>query len=342
METTIKKVVQTYRENLKLNPNLTVLEYSRSTGCKNPQSLKAQIYRELKKQGGSRDLKQYKKTNITTDKKVGKFNWRSILTPLQDLQEQFKKAKGSQDISNWHIDSNEPICVVVLGDLHLGSWATDYEQFKEITDQLVNTPNLYAILVGDLLQMSIKLRGVLEVADNALPPAFQYMFLEDWLKEVKHKVIASTWDNHAVMREENQAGRSEYAEIFCRHTIYHNNIGHLTIGVGEQKYNLAVAHFFRGRSMYNPLHGHFRYMRETAHDRELVMSGDSHVPGVAVWDIGGQQKVALNCGSIQNSGFGKRFFSLFNAPVFPCVTFDPFDHLMTPYYSVKQWLKASK
>jgi hypothetical protein len=297
------------------------------------------IYLEKKQTAQERDSDQYLDPNISTDKKVGKFYWRDIIEPLKDLQTQFKEAKGSQDIANWNIKTDAPVCVVILGDLHLGSWATDYDMFCEITRELIETPNLYAILVGDLLQMAIKLRGVLEVSDNALPPNIQYMFLESWLKDVKHKVIASTWDNHAVMREENQAGRSEYAEIFCRHTIYHNNIGHLTIGVNEQKYELAVGHFFRGRSMYNPLHGHQRYIREMADEREFIASGDSHVAGIAKWDIGGKTRVALNCGSIQNSGYGKRFFSLYNAPIFPCVTFHHDEHQMTPYWSVKEWLK---
>lgn len=302
----------------------------------------AYVKKHYYKHHNQRDIQQYKVENITTDKKEGKFSWREVTEPLQKLQTIFKGAKSSQDFAKFSIKTKEPICVVVLGDLHLGSWATDYNLFKQITDELVNTPNLYAILVGDLAQMSIKLRGVLEVSDNALPPKFQMMFLDDWLQEVKHKVICSTWDNHSVMREEVAVGYSKYAEIFSRHVIYHDNIGHTDIEVNGNVYKVAAAHFFRGRSELNPLHAHFKYMRFTGQDRDIVVAGDSHVPGMAEARISGRRRVAINCGSIQNGGYGKRFFSILNSPDFPCFQLSPNEYSVTPFWSVQEWLNAKK
>lgn len=286
------------------------------------------------------DREQYKVDNITTNKKVGEFNWRDPIQHLQGLQKTFDAGKTSQDRGEWRIEGPDEICVVFLGDLHAGSWATDYDHFCKITDELINTPNLYAVLLGDLLQMAIKLRGVLEVSDNALPPKWQLKFLESWLLEIKHKVICSTWDNHSVMREENQSGFSVYSDLHSRMMIYHDNIGHTDIQVNDQIYKAAFAHFFRGRTMYNPCHGQMRYMRMVANDREICAAGDSHEPGIIEYKEGGLKRVALNCGSIQNGGFGKRFFSITNNPDFPCVALSGKDHTITPYWSVKQWLDS--
>lgn len=286
-----------------------------------------------------RDVEQYRTEDITTNKaSLGDFNWRDAIQPLEALQKQFKAHKGSQDFATWEIKTKKPICVLVLGDTHMGSWATNYERLIQLTDEIINTPNLYVILVGDLLQMSIKLRGVLEVSDNALPPYWQIRFLDSWLQSIKHKVICSTFDNHSVMREENAVGFSTYAEIFKRHTIYHSGIGHIDVKVGSQVYKIAVAHFFRGRTMYNPCHGQMRYIRMEANDREIVAAGDSHVHGVVHYMEGGKERLALNCGSIQNSGYGKRFFSLKNQDYFPCFTLDPKEHRFTGYRSVSDWL----
>ena len=286
-----------------------------------------------------RDIEQYGTEDITTNKaELGEFNWRDAIQPLEALQKQFKAHKGSQDFATWEINTKKPICVLVLGDTHMGSWATDYERLIQITDEIINTPNLYVILVGDLLQMSIKLRGVLEVADNALPPYWQIRFLDSWLQSIKHKVICSTFDNHSVMREENAVGFSTYAEIFKRHTIYHSGIGHIDVKVGKEVYKIAVAHFFRGRTMYNPVHGQQRYIRMEAHDREIVAAGDSHVFGLLHYQEGGTERLVLNCGSIQSSGYGKRFFSLKNQDYFPCFTLDPLKHRFVGYRSVSDWL----
>jgi hypothetical protein len=287
----------------------------------------------------ARDLEQYKTDKITTDKKEPEFHWKTPIKHLKGLQDVFKDGKDSQDFSSWSIDA-ESITVAVIGDLHMGSWATDYDLFCEITDEIINTPNLYVILVGDLLQMSIKLRGVLEVSDNALPPKWQMRFLESWLLDIKHKVIASTWDNHSVMREENASGFSQYSNIFSKHVIYHDNIGHIDISVRDQTYKVAAAHFFRGRTMLNPVHGQMRYMRMTSNDREICIAGDSHVPGIMDYEEGGAKRVAINCGSIQNGGYGKRFFSLLNSPVFPCFKLSGEKHDVTSFWSVAQWLNS--
>jgi len=84
------------------------------------------------------------------------------------VQEARQVAPVHKDKANWSIQTNVPICVVAIGDWHMGSWGTDYDLSQACTEEIINTPNLYVIIVGDMLQMAIKLRGVLEVSDNAL------------------------------------------------------------------------------------------------------------------------------------------------------------------------------
>lgn len=285
---------------------------------------------------------QSKEGKIYSDKKIANFHWRDVIPVMQQFQKIAKNASGSQDHANWKIQTDNEICVVVIGDLQLGSWGTDYNLFLEVTREIIETPNLYVILVGDLLQMAIKMRNVLEVKDDLLPPKFQMMFLGSWLKDIKHKVIASTWDNHSVMREEAVTGYSQYAEIFKRHTIYHNGIGHLDITVGDIVYKWAITHFFRGKSILNKTHAPSRYMRHEAQDRDIAAQGDYHDPGMQKYCESGREKISIVCGSIQtNSGYAKRFFSLTTAPVYPCIVLNPKEKVMTPYWSIKEWLMAN-
>ena len=79
-----------------------------------------------------------------------------------------------------------------------------------------------------------------------------------------------------------------------------------------------------------------------ANDREICAAGDSHEAGIIEYVEGGLKRVALNSGSIQNGGFGKRFFSITNNPYFPCIALSGTEHIVTPYFSVKQWLNAKK
>ena len=130
-----------------------------------------------------------------------------------------------------------------------------------------------------MLEMAIRMRSISEMTGQ-WPPKMQFKFLDSWIDEIKHKIICATWDNHAVMREEQLTGYSNYADIFSRHTIYHSHIGHIDLKVNKNVYKFAVAHKFMGRSMYNPCHGQMRYMRMNANDRDCCIAGDSHTFGI--------------------------------------------------------------
>jgi hypothetical protein len=291
-----------------------------------------------KRKGGRRSYGP--SPHFSSDKKIGDtVGWREYVTLLRSMQEVQHARSWSQDEGNIdfsHIDS--PICVLAVSDFHLGSWGTDYDALSRITEEIVETPNLYIVILGDMEQMSIKLRNVLEVSDNAIPPEWQLDFLESWVNDVADKTLFATWDNHSVMREEAASGRSAYKRLMSRKCIYFNGIGHADLTVGQQTYRIAASHFFRGRSMLNPLHSQMRYMRFEGQDREICMAGDSHVPGIMKYVDGRTTRLAMNVGALQtNSGYAKRFFSLKTHDVMPCFTLHPEKHLFTPFWSLSEW-----
>jgi len=277
---------------------------------------------------------------IVTDKKEGeKVNWREYAKIIKDHQKLKGRVAKHQDYLKYSIKTDEPICIMVLGDTQLGSFGTDYELFEALTDEIINTPNLYVIIVGDILQMAIKMRGVAEVLDNAISPGMQMDWLESWLSEIEHKVIASTWDNHSVMREENQVGYSLYERIFSARVPFFRGIGEIDLTVGKQNYKIAASHFFRGKSMYNKAHAPMRYMREMANHIEIAVQGDFHQPGILVQEFGGVMRYGIVCGSIQtNSTYAKRFFSLRTLPNMPCFTLHPKEHIINTYNTIGHYL----
>lgn len=277
-----------------------------------------------------------------SDKKVPeKVNWREMKNLVQQTQRLKKRISGSQNFLNRHIKTKKPICIMVLGDTQLGSFGTDYDLFEKLTDQIVNTPNLYVIIVGDIIQMAIKMRGLAEVLDNAISPDMQLMWLESWLEEIEHKVIASTWDNHSSMREEKVIGYSRYGQIFSKKVPFFNGIGHINLKVGNETYKIAASHFFRGKSMYNKAHAPMRYMREKANNIEIAVQGDFHQPGILMQEFGGVWRLSIVCGSIQtDSTYAKRFFSLETLPNMPCFTLHPKKHLFNAYATVGHFLNS--
>lgn len=276
------------------------------------------------------------------DKVVGSFHWREATKVIQGMQDLASNAKSSQDTATIVIDTDDPIFCLFLSDTHLGDWATDYDLFMRITDEIIETPNMYVGLLGDMANMAINMRSVGEVTSgNLLPPELQKQFFESWLVDVAPKIMFATWDNHAVMREEKGTGISVFRSIQEKHVVYHNGIGHPDIRVGDATYKFAVSHRFRGSSIENPCHAPMRYLRREGHDRELAAMGDYHVPGISVFNHGPTRKVAINTGSIQTkSTYARRHFSLTTSPVMPGVLLHPDCHRMTPFWSVDEWLSA--
>lgn len=278
---------------------------------------------------------------VVADKKVGVFRWREACKNVKAMQTMRSIASSSQDYAKIKLgDGSQPVILMGFGDQHIGSYGADYGLFESITDEIIHTPNLYVALMGDYLEMAIKLRGVLEVVSQVLTPEMQEMFLEDWLDEIKDKVAFATWDNHSILRQESQAGTSSVKNLLNRRFVYHNGIGHSDLHVGKEVYRCAASHKFNGGSMFNRMHAQGRYVRQMASDRELVLMGDIHQWGFALTEDGGKERCYVTGGTLHtNSGYAKRFFSLKTAPYFPCVVLHPDTHQMVPFQSVKQALR---
>ncbi len=284
----------------------------------------------------------YTGRGIRSDKKVGSLSWREWAGQLKEMQELKRKGSYSQDRAVIELgDGLRPVALANFSDQHMGSWGCNYDGLVAITDELKRTEDLYIALTGDIGQYSIKLRSVLEVSDNLLPPEQQTAFIESWFDEIWHKVAFATWDNHGIERQEKLAGESSLKKTLSRKVVYFNGIGHVDLKVGNQIYRGAVSHKFRGKSFLNPIHALQRYMRFEGTDREWAMMGDTHQPGLGIWTDGDKTRCAINSGSLQeNSGFGKRYFSLSTHPVYPIIVFYPDEHRIQPFWSVRDWLKV--
>lgn len=266
------------------------------------------------------------------------YDWRETAKRLIQRQQEKKASSGSQDAATVFIDTTERAGVLFFSDAHIGSWGTDYQKFLDITDFVI-THKIWVGVLGDMEQMAIKLRNVLEVNDGALDPREQDLFMEHWLEEIAPQVLFCTWDNHAVMRQEAAIGYSPSAALFRKKVIYHSGIGHIDLLVGQERYTLAVTHRFRGRSEYNPVHSQMKYGKFQGQDRELMVAGDSHVPGITYYTDGPTPKLAINCGTLQtDSGYAKRFFSLFTHDWQPIVLFSPDKHLMVALPTLEHYL----
>jgi hypothetical protein len=279
---------------------------------------------------------------VHLDKKVGTFNWRDSIKVVQSLQKLRGDASWSQKTAKIRVgDGSAPIAIMCLSDMHIGSVATDYDLFIKLTDLILNTPGLYVAIVGDEVEWACRLRSVAEVCAQVLDPSLQLEFIEQWLDEILHKVLFSTWSNHSTDRSEQMIGTCPVKNILAKKAPFFSGIGHAEILVGKEIYWMAVSHRFKGVTQTDSTAGCKRYMRVEWTQAEIAMQGDCHRAGVSVYNEGSRNLVAISSGALNvNSSYAARNFSLFTSPAMPIVQLFPDEHLIIPYFTVDHYLKA--
>ena len=274
---------------------------------------------------------------VEANKKKTTVSSRDFEAYALQTQALYEKASSTQHFADIKLP-NRNCGLVPLGDLHLGGRGVDYRQFRTITDEIVGTPDLYTILIGDLVEFAIKLRSVAEVCAQIVGPDKQVQWIESWLDEIKHKVIAATWCNHAIEREEKQAGVSLIKRLLSERFVMFDTIGHADIHVGKQVYKIAVSHKFRGSSYLNAPHAGQRYMRFQGTDREIAIMGDIHTPGYNLYWDGPVKRLSLVGGTLNTgSAYAQRYFSLFTQPVYPCIELSHKEHSFVPFENLATW-----
>ena len=278
---------------------------------------------------------------VSSDKKYPEMDWREWVDHAKRTQKLYRKASATQKFAHIELgDGTRPVCLLPFSDQHIGGRGVLYDEFERMTDEIVDTPDLYVALLNDLEEYAIKLRSVAEVCAQIFGPDKQDQFVEQWFDYIAPKVAFATWSNHEIERAEKQSGSSFLKRIMSKRVVFFDGIGHADIKVGEQVYHFAASHKFRGYSYMNACHAGSRYMRFEGVDREIAIMGDIHTPAFAHYYDGPRQRLSLVAGTLNvDSVYANRYFSIFTQPQFPCIELNHKHHEFTPFKNVGQWLK---
>ena len=82
---------------------------------------------------------------------VRHFEWREWADEIGNVQKLKNDASWDQQVATVKIKSDKPVIIQLIGDTHFGSAGVDYGELMAITDRIVNTDNLYVVLLGDVI-----------------------------------------------------------------------------------------------------------------------------------------------------------------------------------------------
>lgn len=202
-----------------------------------------------------------------------------------------EKVEGEKRHVEISIDTDKPVAIAFLSDVHAGNAGIDYELLKKTGEIIKDHPLAYCITAGDLTDSLF-----FDYGEEILNMQEQYVYMSKMLSWIgSENILAGISGNHD--QWSRKQGVSNYIE-FSNHTQRPllRGASFVDLKVGNVIYRLLMAHRFRGESLYNPTHQENRANRELQ-GADIIMAAHTHKPGESVIYQpeygGGSRKVVL-------------------------------------------------
>jgi hypothetical protein len=201
----------------------------------------------------------------------------------KSARQSIDKARGQRH-ATLRIASRAPIAVSLSSDWHVAPKGTDIDGLLEYAAFVADTPGLYALAVGDLLDNPIKHKGsnVAQIADDL-------RLLDIIVGKFRGKILGTTSGNHDDWSKV-LAGTDHLQTLARRHRIHYapdellwvveivdpDDAEHVTA-----RYRIHTRHQWRRHSNLNPLHACWTWLQEEGVNWEAIPDvlaiGHNHV-----------------------------------------------------------------
>lgn len=202
-----------------------------------------------------------------------------------------EKVEGEKRHVEISIETNKPVAIAFLSDLHAGNAGVDYELLRQTGEIIKEHPLAYCITGGDITDSLF-----FDYGEEILNMQEQYVYMNKLLRWIgPENVLAGIVGNHdAWSRKQGVTNYIEFTNNLQRPLL--RGVSFVDLMVGKTPYRLLMAHRFRGESMYNPTHQQNRVNRELQ-GADVIMAAHTHKPGESfIYQPeygGGARKIAL-------------------------------------------------
>ena len=143
------------------------------------------------------------------------------------------------------------IVIYPIADVHYGALEHDAEGWARVCQEILDQPNAYVILNGDLINNATR-SSVSNIFEETVRPREQKHTMVEMLEPLRDRILCITSGNHE-RRSIKDADDDPTYDIACKldlEHLYRQNIAFLNLGVGvrqdtggaNQSYRIAVTH----------------------------------------------------------------------------------------------------
>jgi len=177
-----------------------------------------------------------------------------------------------------------------IGDAHIGHSLTHYNRLEQEIETIVDTPNSYVVLLGDIIDGFFFNPAQMEEMEQ-VPEQYDYMkALVSHLANNRKLLIGFSGQHESWSKK---MGLDPFMILSGIGAYYMQGVGHLTAKVDDQEYKITMAHNFPGTSIRDNTWGAKRAGQEIQ-GADVYINADSHKKGHSTQAIdmfGGESRV---------------------------------------------------
>lgn len=132
----------------------------------------------------------------------------------------------------------DEIEIYPIHDLHYGNAQFNMSKWKKLKAEILNQPNRYCVMVGDLMEMAVP-GSKSDVFSQTVPPEAQKEWVSYEMGELAERIIAVVSGNHEHNRATKLCGLHPLYDACCWARIqdrYRENFAVADIGVGSYRH----------------------------------------------------------------------------------------------------------
>lgn len=184
-----------------------------------------------------------------------------------------KRAHESKDWMEFGINTDEPVCLVFLGDSHVDDNGCNWPLLKEHAELISQTEGMYSVPLGDFTNNWIG-RLSSKIYPHQSTTFKQGWQLAEWLiNKIDPLVIIG--GNHDMWSKAK--GGVDPLEYIAQGKIKMDWQAKFQIKFkNDRVVKIWAAHDFKGNSMWNPLHGPMKKEQLSGSIADIYAAGDKH------------------------------------------------------------------
>jgi hypothetical protein len=234
-----------------------------------------------------------------------------------------------QDLVHIRVDTEKPIGLIAIGDLHIGSAGVNPRIVRAMIDAVTGVDGLYTILNGDEIEGALPGCPDSMRVKQPVRVAYQRRLAENIAERLSDRCVGVTCGQHEFFTQ--RAADFDFAGELAKiaKAAYLGTGGTFLLDVGGHRYSVACWHKFKGNSKYDGTaaakclcqeHGPF----------DISIVADRHAPAASDgFRNGNIMRVFLRGGTIKlNDEYGKSLGYMNSAMQFPLVILWPGERKM--------------